>query len=66
MCFLHFELAIDSYRGHCKEHSKKLCLRWKLSPCHIFECLCVWISEQLKQWTISEQIIFELPEMAKN
>ena len=46
-------IVIDSDRGHCYEHLKKINLRWKLSAWHVFECLCM-------------RLIFELPEMAKN
>ena len=43
-CFLDFSIIIDSDRGHCCEHLKKISLRWKLSPWHVFECLGMrWI-----------------------
>ena len=52
-CFLVISILIDSDRGHCYEHFKKINLQWNLSPWHLFECL--WV-----RW------IFELPEIAKN
>ena len=42
----------DSDRGHSYKHLKKINLRWKMRPWHVFECSCV-------RW------IFKLPEMAK-
>ena len=55
-CFLDFTMAIDCDRGHCYEHfkRKKIKLRWKLSPWHIFECLCMRWSLSCQKWQKGE------------
>ena len=60
-CFLDFSIVIDSYRLHCYEHLKKINLRWKLSPWHVFECLCVrWILS-CQKWQKNEVLDFSGP-----
>ena len=52
-----FSIVIDSDRGHCHEHLKKIKL-WKLSAwhvwlaCHVCVCDKFWAARNLKKWSL--------------